>query len=372
MRLFTPGPLTTAPEVRGAMSRDYASREADFLALTAEVRTRLLGVCGATDAWAAIPLQGSGTFAVEAALGSLIPRTGRLLVLVNGAYGRRIVQIARVIGLNVESLEVDETAPVPVGALVERLASRPTHVAVVHCETTTGLENPLQEIAAACRDAGAGLIVDAMSSFGALPLDIVALGAMAVIASSNKCLEGVPGVSFVITRRDALQAGRSHSVVLDLHAQLAELDRSGEWRFTPPTHVVAALAVALRRLEAEGREARCARYRQNLRTLVDGMRARGFRTVLDDAVQAPVIATFYSSGPSGYSSAGLHAGLLARGFTIYPGKLTVADTFRIGVIGALGPVDVNELLRAIDEVLAELQATCVIPHAADRAATGCR
>jgi 2-aminoethylphosphonate-pyruvate transaminase len=353
LKLLTPGPLSTADAVRAAMTVDRGSRDAEFLALTAEVRRGLLAVAGANAAYAAVPLQGSGTFAVEAAIGTLVPREGRLLVLVNGAYGRRMVQIARRIGVPVDALEVPETTPIRADAL----AGRPTHVAMVHCETTTGIENPLAAVAAACREAGAALIVDAMSSFGALPIEAARQGLLAVVASANKCLEGAPGVSFVVARRDALLAaeGRCHSVALDLHEQLAGFERDGQWRFTPPTHVVAALAEALRRLDAEGVDGRRDRYRQNLRVLVDGLRARGFRTLLAEDVQAPIIATFLAPTEGWYGFDAFHAGLRARGFVIYPGKTTAADTFRIGVIGDVTPRDLAALLGAVDAVVAELR-----------------
>ena len=351
--LLTPGPLTTAPEVRGAMMRDWGSRDPAFIALTAELRARLLDVVKAGAGHVAVPLQGSGTFIVEAAIATLLTPGDRLLVLCNGAYGERIVTIARRMGRSVEALRWPEDRPVEAARVAAALRDDPgiTQVALVHCETTTGILNPVEEVAAACAAAGRPLILDAMSSFGALPLDLSRIPVAAVLASSNKCLEGVPGIGFALVEREALErvAGNSPSVSLDLHAQWRGFEKDGQWRFTPPVQVVAALVEALRRLEAEGGPAaRRARYADNLATLLAGMRRLGFDPYLDEAVQAPIIATFRS--PEGFAFRRFYDALAARGFLIYPGKLTGAETFRIGVIGALGRADFERLLDAVEEV----------------------
>ncbi|MGC1303445.1 MAG: 2-aminoethylphosphonate--pyruvate transaminase [Caulobacteraceae bacterium] len=354
--LLTPGPLTTRLATRQAMLRDWGSRDKAFIALTAELRTRLLEVAGGTGSHAAIPLQGSGTFIVEAAIATLVRRTNRLLVLINGAYGERIATIATRYGLDATVLRWAEDQAVDPAQLDAALAADPavTHVAVIHCETTTGLLNPLPAIAEVVARHGRRLIVDAMASFGALPLDLRATPVAAVLASSNKCLEGTPGLGFALVAHDALAAARdvSPSLSLDLHAQHQGFEANGQWRFTPPVQVVAALVEALRALETEGgRAARLARYQDNLDTLVDGMARLGFPLYLDRALQAPIIATFRPRPGRPFDFEVLYDGLAERGFLIYPGKLTQGESFRIGCIGDLHRTDFERLLAAVEEVV---------------------
>ncbi len=358
--LLTPGPLTTSASVKQAMLRDWGSRDGRFIALNAAIRDRLVRLAsGSADSHAAVPVQGSGTFAVEAMIGTLVPRAGRLLVLVNGAYGTRMVRIAEVAGRSVTALETAEDRPVSPAALAEALDADPaiTHVAVVHCETTSGILNPIEAVAEVVRSRGRALLIDAMSAFGALPLDMAALGAVAVAASSNKCLEGVPGMGFVIARRDALEAakGNAHSLSLDLYDQWRGFEANAQWRFTPPTHVVAAFAQALDEHEAEGGvEGRGARYRANAAILIDGMRALGFETLLPDHLQAPIIVTFRMPADPAFVFAEFYDRLRQRGFVIYPGKLTVADSFRIGCIGRLGAEEMTAAIAAIRATLSEM------------------
>ncbi len=357
--LLTPGPLTTRPETRAAMDRDWGSRDPAFIALTAQVRERLLAIANAGEGFTCVPLQGSGTFAVEAQLGTLVPREGRLLVLVGGAYGRRKVEICRRAGRDHAVLESEETAPPSVAAVAERLAAEPaiTDVALVHCETTTGILNPLDDIAAAVSAAGRRLHVDAMSSFGGIPIDLGRVPLASLAASANKCLEGVPGVGFVIARTDHLEtcAGNAHAVSLDLHAQWAGLEANGQWRFTPPTQVLAALDAALDALDAEGGVGgRFARYWENCRTLVDGMRGLGFETLLDDAVQAPIIVTFRAPEDPAWDFGGFYDRLSARGFVIYPGKLAQVESFRVGCIGVFRADTMARFIAAAGGVLAEM------------------
>jgi 2-aminoethylphosphonate-pyruvate transaminase len=353
--LLTPGPLTTADATRQAMLRDWGSRDQAFIALTAELRRRLLEVAHGTDTHVAVPLQGSGTFIVEAAIATLVRPGERLLVLVNGAYGERMVAIAERLGLDVQALRWAEDEPVDAAALDAALASDPriSRVALVHCETTTGLLNPLQAVADVVQRHGRSLLLDAMASFGALPLDLRTTAVDAVMASSNKCLEGAPGLGFALVRRETLQAaaGVCRSLSFDLHAQWRGFEANGQWRFTPPVQVVAALVEALRALEAEGGPpARLARYQSHLDILIGGMERLGFPLYLAEDLQAPVIATFRS--PPGFDFERFYRGLAERGFLIYPGKLTAAESFRIGCIGALRPGDFDRLLAAATEVLA--------------------
>jgi len=357
--LFTPGPLTTRLDPRRAMLTDWGSREPDFIGLTAELRRRLLAVACGEASHVAIPLQGSGTFIVEAAVGSLVGPDGLLLVLANGAYGVRMAEIARRTGRRVEVLRWPEHQPVEPAAVDRALAENPaiTHVGVIHCETTTGLLNPLAEISAVVARRGRALIVDAMSSFGALPIDLRATPITALLASSNKCLESVPGIAFALVEKSALEraAGVAPSLCLDLHDQWRGFEANGQWRFTPPVQVAAALVEALRQLEAEGGPpARYRRYAANFRILAEGMERLGFRLFLDPAVQAPIIATFHVPDDRRFRFDRFYALLAERGFVIYPGKLTQTESFRIGCIGDLGPDAFTGLLEAVGEVMAEL------------------
>ena len=357
--LLTPGPLTTRPETRAAMDRDWGSRDAAFIELTARVRRRLLALANAGDDLACVPMQGSGTFAVEAQLGTLVPRDGHLLILVGGAYGRRMAEICRRAGRAHSVLETDEAVPPTAAAVAERLAAEPaiTDVALVHCETTTGILNPLAEIAAAVNAAGRRLHVDAMSSFGGIPIDLARLPLASLAASANKCLEGAPGVGFVIARTDHLAAcaDNAHAVSLDLHAQWAGLEANGQWRFTPPTHILAALDRALDALDAEGGVAgRFARYWETCRTLVDGLRGLGFETLLEDAVQAPIIVTFCAPADAAWDFQTFYDRLAARGFVIYPGKLAQVESFRVGCIGAFRADTMARFVDAAAAVLREM------------------
>jgi 2-aminoethylphosphonate-pyruvate transaminase len=354
--LLTPGPLTTAPEVKQAMNRDLGSRDAEFVALSERVRERLLDVANGRDTHVCVPLQGSGTFVVEAMLGTFVPADGEVLILVNGAYGRRMVDICERMGRRWQMLETCEDAPIDVVAL-DRLLTREsqiTHVAVVHCETTTGIRNPLEAIADVVASHCRSLLVDAMSAFGALPVDARRMPFDALVASSNKCLEGVPGVGFCLARRHALEAaaGNSPSVCLDLFDQWQALERNGQWRFTPPTHCLLAFDRALDAFIAEGGVAgRAARYGENCRVLVEGMQALGFEPLLADDLQAPVIVTFHVPADPRFDFEAFYTRLKALGFVIYPGKLTGADTFRMGCIGHLTGAEMRGALEAVRKVL---------------------
>jgi 2-aminoethylphosphonate-pyruvate transaminase len=366
--LLTPGPLTTSATVKQAMLRDWGSRDGAFIALNRRVRERLLALVGGIDSHVCVPLQGSGTFVVEAMLGTLLPKDGKLLVLVNGAYGRRMVRIAAYHGRACETLEWPEDTPTDPEALDARLAGDRSigHVAVVHCETTSGILNPLGEIAEVVARHGRSLLVDSMSAFGALPLDAREIRSDAAVASSNKCLEGVPGVGFAIVRRSALEGaeGNSPSLSLDLYDQWRAMEGNGQWRFTPPTHVLAALDQALDEHQAEGGVAgRGARYRENCRVLIDGMRRLGFATLLPDRLQAPIIVTFRTPADRRFGFDEFYQRLLANGFAIYPGKLTAASTFRIGCIGRITPEDMGRAVAAVAATLGEMGISSGAPEA---------
>ncbi len=356
--LFTPGPLTTSATVKAAMLRDAGSRDPDFLAIVREIRERLLALGGALPGggFEAVLMQGSGTFAIESVISSAIPPAGRLLVLVNGAYGRRIAQMARIHGIAVETLETPENRKISPEAVAERLGAHPgiTHVAVIHCETTTGILNPIEEIGAAVRCRGAVYIVDAMSSFGAIPIDLEATHSDFLISSANKCIEGVPGFGFVLARRDQLMAakGLARTLSLDLHAQWAGLEGDGQFRFTPPTHVLLAFHQALLELEAEGGvPGRAARYRSNYEALTKGMSAMGFEAYLAPEDQSYIITTWRYPDDPAFRFDEFYSRLSDAGFLIYPGKLSQAPCFRIGTIGRLNETDIRRLLDAIAVVI---------------------
>ena len=357
--LLTPGPLTTTLRTRQAMLHDLGSWDAAFTALTAQVCRELLDVVHGAASHDCIPLQGSGTFAVEAALGSLLPRDARVLVPNNGAYCARIATILGRLGRGAIAMPLGEDQAASAAAIEAALAADGSisHVALVHCETSAGLLNPLPAIAAAVARQRRGLIVDAMSSFGAIDIDLRSVPIDAVIAASGKCLEGVPGMGFVIARRELLAAGTgySHSVALDLHDQWRYMQRTGQWRFTPPTQVVAALAEALVQYRAEGGlAARAARYRANCAALRAGLSSLGLRCFLPDALQAPIIVTVHAPADPAYDFRRFYDGVRARGFILYPGKLTRAETFRVGCIGAIDTGDIVLAVAAIGDTLREL------------------
>ena len=357
--LLTPGPLTTTLRTKLAMLRDWGSWDADFNALTAELRRQLLAIVHGEDTHVVVPLQGSGTFSVEAAVATVVPRHGHVLVLDNGAYCKRLGRLATLMGRRTTVLARAEDAPVSPEELEAALDADPsiTHVGFIHCETGTGVLNPLTAVSEVCRRHGKGLIVDAMSSFAALPIDARELHVDALIAASGKCLEGVPGMGFVFIRKAVLDgcAGNSHSLAMDLHDQHVYMHKTGQWRFTPPTHVVAALAEAVRQfVEEGGQPARLARYADNCRTLVEGLAALGFRPFLKPEVQAPIIVTFHAPAHPAYDFRRFYEAAKARGFILYPGKLTQVETFRVGCIGAIGRNEMKQAVAAVADALREM------------------
>ncbi|HJV07271.1 MAG TPA: 2-aminoethylphosphonate--pyruvate transaminase [Chromobacteriaceae bacterium] len=354
--LLTPGPLTTSLATKTAMLTDWGSWDSHFNELTASVCRDLLQIVNGGNSHVCVPQQGSGTFAVEAAIANLVPPTGKLLVLVGGAYGKRMVQIAQYLHREVVVYETADDTPPSAEVVAMRLENDPTisHVGLIHCETSTGILTPLAEIATVVRAAGRRLIVDAMSSFGALPIDVAALNIDALIASSNKCLEGVPGMGFVIANRDSLMAsrGNSHSLALDLVAQYNYLQATGQWRFTPPTHVVAALRSALDQYLAEGGQpARLARYSANAARLQQHLTKAGLQLFLPPALQAPIILTFHAPAHPDYQFQTFYEAVRERGFVLYPGKLTSQETFRVGCIGAIDIAEIEQACHAIVDTL---------------------
>ncbi len=368
--LLTPGPLTTSFAVKQAMLKDWGSWDGDFRAMTADMRSRLLDLLGPQkDQFECVPMQGSGSYLVEAMLGTLVPRDGKLLVLVNGAYGLRAARTMEVIGRACHLLDKGDYLP-PRGAEVAAiLADDPaiTHVLAIHCETSSGILNPVAEISEATYGAGRKLLVDSMSAFGAVPMEPHQIRYEALVSSANKCIEGVPGFGFAMVRRSALVAakGNCHSLSLDLNAQWETMEKSGQWRFTPPTHVVAAFLEALKAHEAEGGvAARGARYANNRDVMVKGMRELGFETLLDERWLSPIIVTFFCPADERFDFGHFYEHMKAKGFIIYPGKLTVVDSFRIGCIGQMDEAIMRRVVGAARESLEEMGVTSAAPPAA--------
>jgi 2-aminoethylphosphonate-pyruvate transaminase len=341
------------------MIHDWGSRDARFLALNREVMERLPEIVHGGDSFVTVPMQGSGTFAVEAMLTTFVPRDGGTLLLINGAYGQRAKRILEIAGRKVVAYETPEDTP-PNPAEVERIlkaAPAITHVFMVHCETTSGILNPVAAVAKVAARHGKRLLIDAMSAFGALPLDSREIRFDAVAASSNKCLEGVPGLGYVVCRREAIAEtkGNATTLTLDLYDQHQNFLKTGQFRFTPPIHVIAAFHRALEEFWTEGGvSGRGGRYRDNARILIEGMRSLGFETLLPDALQAPIIITFHMPRNPKFVFQRFYDDLKERGFVIYPGKLTVADSFRIGCIGRLYPEHMRAALDAVRDVLRDM------------------
>ena len=356
--LLTPGPLSTSPTVRAKLLRDWCTWDDDYnLGVVTPIRERLVELAvgaGASSEYTSVLLQGSGTYSVEATVGTVLPRDGRLLVLANGAYGDRLARIARVLGIDHVIHDSGELSPPDLELLRRALETEDdiTHVAVVHNETTTGLLNPLAEIAVIVKRSACTLIVDAMSSFGGMPIDVAGLDIDFLVSSSNKCIQGVPGFGFVIAKRAELAEceGRARSLSLDIWDQWKLMEEGrGKWRFTSPTHAVRAFAQALEELDEEGGvAARHARYSENHRRLVEGMERLAFQPVLPREWRSPIITAFHSPEALGYEFSSFYETLKARGFVIYPGKISGVDSFRIGTIGHVFPADIERLIEAVE------------------------
>ncbi|MBL4766929.1 MAG: 2-aminoethylphosphonate--pyruvate transaminase [Rhodobacteraceae bacterium] len=367
--LLTPGPLTTSYPVKQAMLRDWGSWDGEFRAMTQDMRDRLLALLGAgADDFDCVPMQGSGSFSVEAMLGSFIPKDGKVLVLANGAYGLRTAQTLAYLGRDYVLLDKGDYLPPRGDEVAQILADDPaiTYVVAIHCETSSGILNPVKEISEVTYAAGRKLLIDSMSAFGAIPLEANQIRYEALVSSANKCIEGVPGFGFIIARKTELEAakGNSHSLSLDVHAQWAHMNKTGQWRFTPPTHVVAAFLEALRAHEAEGGVAgRGARYVNNRDVVVAGMRDLGFETLLKDRWLSPIIVTFFCPSDPNFVFDAFYTLMKAKGFIIYPGKLTAVDSFRIGCIGQMDEHIMRQVVDAARETLAEMGVANAAPPA---------
>ncbi len=364
--LFTPGPLTTSLTVKQAMLRDLGSRDVEFITAVRELRDELLSVAGVSQeaGYEAIIMQGSGTFSVEAVIASAMPPRGKLLVVVNGAYGDRIVKIAKVHQIETVVQQYRENELPSLDAIDQALAEDDEikMVVAVHCETTSGIINPIERIGQIVSKHGRCYFVDSMSAFGAVPLDFAASHIDFLVSSANKCIEGVPGFGFCICRREALLATRgwSRTLSLDLLGQWEGLEKNGQFRFTPPTHTILAFRQALRELEQEGGVVgRATRYEENYHTLVTGMRAFGFIEYVDPELQGYIITSFRYPEDPNFQFEKFYDLLNESGFVIYPGKVSDADCFRVGNIGRINKGDVEGLLGAIKDALAKMGVTQV-------------
>ena len=364
--LLTPGPLTTSLRTKLAMLKDWGSWDSDFIAITARVRHSLLDIVHGHDSHVVVPLQGSGTFSVEAAVATVVPRDGHVLVLDNGAYCKRAAKLTHLMGRRTTVVPFAEDATISPEVLQTHLLADKsiTHVVMIHCETGAGVLNPLQAVADVCQAHGKGLIVDAMSSFAALEIDARKVHFDALVAASGKCLEGVPGMGFVFIRKAILPQceGNNNSLAMDLYDQYIYMEKTGQWRFTPPTHVLVALNEAIAQFEEEGGQAaRLKRYQSNCRTLVEGMAALGFKPFLDPAIQAPIIVTFHAPADPRYQFKTFYDIAKKNGFILYPGKLTQVETFRVGCIGAIGPAEMAQAVHAVALTLKEMGIASASP-----------
>lgn len=355
--LFTPGPLTTSMSVKQAMLRDLGSRDLEFIKKVKEIRNSLLDLAGVKKGnYEAVLMQGSGTFGIESVISSVIPEDGKLLTIINGAYGERIDKIAKKLKIETVNIIYDEDKT-PCPDSIEEVLNTDneiTHVAIIQCETTTGIFNPVKEIGNVVARAGKKYIVDAMSSFGALPVDLDDCKIDYIISSSNKCIEGVPGFSFVIAKTESLLETKNYarSISLDLYAQWEGLEKNGQFRFTPPTHSLLAFHQALTELQkAGGITSRAERYKNNNRLLIENMRKLGFREYLSEENQGYIITSFYYPEDDNFDFTEFYETLNTKGFVIYPGKLTKVNCFRIGNIGKIYEQDILDLIAAIEETL---------------------
>ncbi|PSW18276.1 2-aminoethylphosphonate--pyruvate transaminase [Photobacterium sanctipauli] len=352
--LLTPGPLSTSRTVREAMLKDWCTWDDDYNKEIVEViRSQLVSLATKQAGYTSVLMQGSGTASVEATIGSVIPQDGKLLVVNNGAYGERIGQIAQYLNIAHHIIELGEVAQPSAQQVVDILDSDPaiTHVAMVHCETTTGMLNPVAAVCDVVKSRNKIMILDAMSSFGGIPLDTGELGIDFMISSANKCIQGVPGFGFVIAKQSELEKcqGVARSLSLDLFDQWQCMEKNhGKWRFTSPTHTVRAFHQAMIELNDEGGvDARYQRYSSNQHILVEGMEKLGFKCLLDKSLHSPIITSFYSPEHPEYDFKKFYSVLKENGFVIYPGKVSNADCFRIGNIGDVHNDDMHRLINAI-------------------------
>lgn len=362
-KLFTPGPLGVSFETKRAMLRDLGSRDTEFIGIVKTIRSRLLGIAGVSpEEYTAILVQGSGTYAIEAVLTTTTPRQGgKVFIIENGSYGKRMIKICEVAGIETVVLHGEENSKADLAKVEEILKSDKSisNVAMVHCETSTGVFHPVEAVGKLVREhaPSASYFVDAMSSFGAVPLNLDLANIDFMVSSANKCIEGVPGFSFVIGNIESLKRckGWARSLCLDIVDQYEGLEQNGQFRFTPATHAMLAFRKALSVFKAEGGvDGRANRYMENCDVLQSGMRKLGFKKFLDDTHEGYIITSYYNPKHPNYNFEEFYNRLNSKNQVIYPGKVSSADCFRIGNIGRLYPEDMQHLLECIKVVLAEM------------------
>ena len=354
--LFTPGPLTTSRQTKNSMLIDYGSWDNDFNQITKEIRSRLIKIINGDKSFTCVPLQGSGTFGVEAMLINFIKKNEKILILINGAYGERILSICKYHRLKYSTLTWDENKSLNINALNKIIKNdkKIKHLAFVHCETSTGILNPISKVSKICKLNKINLYIDAMSTYGAINIDCKKIKFKALVASSNKCIEGVPGLSFCLTRISDIKKceGNSDNLSMDLFDQWRYMEKTERWRYTPPTHVVLAFLSALKQFEKEGgTKGRNLRYNENLNILLLNMKRIGFRTLLAKSVQSPIIVTFLSPINKKFIFVEFYNYLKKNGYIIYPGKMAIVDSFRIGCIGHIDKKNVKNLTSQIEKFL---------------------
>jgi len=360
--LLTPGPLTTSRPVRQAMMNDYSTWDIDYNTVVNQIRLSIVRLATDQPDYTCTLMQGSGTFAIEATLGSVIPRNGKVLIVSNGAYGKRMAQIVNRLDIDHIEIEHRETELPDLDRIKRALSGDRaiSHVAMVHCETTTGMLNPAEEVGKLAAEFEKTYILDAMSSFGGIPMTMESTGADFLISSANKCIQGVPGFGFVVAARSAMQQieGQARSLSLDLYDQWREMETNGgKWRYTSPTHVVCGFAQALEELNEEGGiAARHRRYCENHQRLVAGMQRLGLQTLLPAELQSPIITSFLYPDGERFEFASFYDKMKTRRFVLYPGKVSNADSFRIGTIGHVFSDDITSLVANAGEVLKEMSS----------------
>ena len=356
-KLLTPGPLTTTETIKKEMLTDHCTWDNEYKEITQKIRKTLLELAHVSEeTYTAVLMQGSGTFGVESVLTSAVGKSGKLLIAANGAYGERMEDIAKHAGLSYKILNFHYNETPNAEVIAKELEQDPaiTHVSMVHCETTSGILNDIAAVAKKVKEAGRVFIVDAMSSFGGVDIEVEKLGIDYIISSANKCIQGVPGFSFIICKRTELAKceGQAVSLSLDLFDQWKGMEKDGKWRFTSPTHVVLAFAKALEELKEEGGIcARNRRYADNNKLLIQKMKELGFRSYIDDAHQSPIITTFFYPETADFSFEEMYSYIKERGYAIYPGKLTDANVFRIGNIGEIYREDIEKLCSIFQSYL---------------------
>ncbi|MEI3164019.1 MAG: 2-aminoethylphosphonate--pyruvate transaminase [Lachnospirales bacterium] len=358
-KLLTPGPLTTTDTVKKEMLFDHCTWDDDYKKITKKIQSELLNLAHTDDKnYACVLMQGSGTFGVESVLSSVIRDTDKLLIIANGAYGKRMADIAEHNKINYIMYVEDYNKIPDSNKVAEIIDQNPdiTHISMVHSETTSGILNDIASIATVVKQRNKIFIVDAMSSFGGVDIPVEDLGIDFIISSANKCIQGVPGFSFIIGKRKLIEnsKGVARSLSLDLYDQYRTMEIDGKWRFTSPTHTVIAFSKAIDEMKEEGGiKARNKRYSDNNKLLISKMAEMGFETYIDKSVQGPIITTFLFPEKATFTFNDMYSYIKKRGYAIYPGKVTDANTFRIGNIGEIYAEDIEKLCSIIDNFLKE-------------------